>query len=386
MPWGRIGDTAAHHPTVLAVLEHEDADDRIVNELFGFVLRCATQSAAHLTDYVINRGTAVSVAGASRAKALLDFGIYAGYLVEMETVGEDGHARKVYKVIDDPDFIHIRTKEEIEFERQRKSDNSDPALIVPIRLRDGDACRYCGMVVNWKARKGRLAGTYDHRVPGQKATVDTYVVSCTGCNAGRGNDMDADKRYPLLPEPLKPYYSPHTREWLENNDWRERNGFKVPKPPASIVQPGKHAGNGHSRPATIQGNGSNTSGPTPAVPAPATGSSLSEAPSGDGKPSSSTGQDSAAPSPPEPPTDGPDRYLRIPVDPAERECSGSGFTGTGRDGSGRDGEGRGPDLLLSPAAHLNRPPNSAGIPKPSTQGKKNRRRTRPRNRKGNPNV
>jgi len=359
---------------VLAVLEHEDADDRIVHELFGFVMRCATQSAAHLTDYVINRGTAVSVAGVTRANELLAFGIYSGYLVEMEILGADGLPRRVYKVIDDPDFIHIRTKEEIEYERQRKSDNSDPALIVPVRLRDGDACRYCGMVVNWKARKGRIAGTYDHRVPGQKATVDTYVVSCVGCNSGRGNDPEADKRYPLLAEPLKPYYSPHTREWLENNDWRDRNGFKVPAPPASIIQPGKHAGDGHSRPATIQGNGS-TSGPaTPAVPAPATGGSPSGAPSGDGMPSSSTGQDSAAQAPPEPPTEGSDRNLRIPVDPAERECSGSGFTGTGRDGSGRAGKGRGPDLLPSPAAKLRRSPNPAAHPQPSGKRKRPRRR------------
>ena len=374
MPWGRIGDTAAHHPTVLAVLEHEDADDRIVNELFGFVLRCAVQSAAHLTDYVINRGTAVSVAGASRAKELLDFGIYAGYLVELEIVGEDGHTRKVYKVIDDPDFIHIRTKEEIEFERQRKADNSDPALIVPVRLRDGDACRYCGMVVNWRARKGRLAGTYDHRVPGQKATVDTYVVSCTGCNAGRGNDAEADKRYPLLPVPNKPYYSPHTREWLEGNDWRDRNGYKVPAPPAVLIQPGKHAGDGHSRPASIQGDGS-TSGPSvTTAPAPAAGSSPSEAPSSDGMPSSSTGQVSAAQAPPEPPQTGSDRNLQIPADPAERECSGSGFTGAGRDGSGREGKGRGPDLLPSPAAQLIRPPKPPAPHQPPTRRKRPRRR------------
>lgn len=386
MPWGRIGDTAAHHPTVLAVLEHEDSDDRIVNELFGFVLRCATQSAAHLTDYVINRGTAVSVAGASRAKALLDFGIYAGYLVEMETLGEDGHTRKVYKVIDDPDFIHIRTKEEVEWERQRKSDNSDPALIVPVRLRDGDACRYCGMVVSWKARKGRLAGTYDHRVPGQKATVDTYVVCCGSCNAGRGKDPAADELHPLLPVPNKPYFSPHTRDWLENNDWRERNGIQVPAPPASIIQPGKHAGDGHTRPAPIQGNGS-TSGPaTPAASAPATGGSPSEAPSGDGKPSSSTGQDSAAPAPPEPPKERPADDLPIPVDPADQECAGSGFAGTGRDGTGRAGQVRVPDLLPSPAIKPAHPLNSPGHPKPHAQGKKNRRRTRPRNRKGNPNV
>ena len=41
------------------------------------------------------------------------------------------------------------------------------SIIVPVRWRDGDACRYCGKVVNWADRKGGKGGTYDHRMPGQ---------------------------------------------------------------------------------------------------------------------------------------------------------------------------------------------------------------------------
>ncbi|WP_460994370.1 hypothetical protein, partial [Sinomonas soli] len=117
MAWARFGDTSANHPTVLAVLEHDDADDRIVNELFGFVARCSTQSAAHLTDYVINRGTAIALAGSmARADALLGLAVWAGYMTE-ETGFVDGREQRLYRIIEDQEFIHLRLREEVEWER-----------------------------------------------------------------------------------------------------------------------------------------------------------------------------------------------------------------------------------------------------------------------------
>ena len=258
MPWLRLGDTAANHPIALAVLEDPAVDDRLLNEVFGFVVRCALQSTAHLTDYLISRGTAIQIGGASRAYQLLDAAIDAGYLAPAKMT-VDGIERDAYKLLDDPDFIHMRTREEIEWERQRKSDNSNPALIVPVRLRDGDACRYCGMVVDFRPgqRRGRIAGTYDHRRPGQAATIETYVVACSGCNATRGDNPNADAALPLLPEPTKPYYSEHTVAWIRDNEWAKRNGIKTPRRSAKIA-PGKPARKSAATPA----NGS-TSGPAP---------------------------------------------------------------------------------------------------------------------------
>lgn len=258
MPWLRIGDTAANHPTALAVLEDPDADDRLLNEVFGFVVRCALQSTAHLTDYMISMGTAIQIGGHSRAFALLDAAVDAGYLSPAEMT-IDGIGRKAYKLTDDPDFIHMRTREEIEWERQRKTDNSNPALIVPVRLRDGDACRYCGLVVDFRPgqRKGRIAGTYDHRAPGQAATIDTYVVCCRACNASRSDDPNADASLPLMPAPSKPYYSAHTIEWIKTNDWAKRNGIKPPRKGKAIA-PGNPAPTSKATPT----NGS-TTGPAP---------------------------------------------------------------------------------------------------------------------------
>jgi hypothetical protein len=63
VPWLKQGDAAANHPIVLAAVEMEDADDRILNECFGFVGRCATQAAAYEQDYIITVGTAKHMAG-----------------------------------------------------------------------------------------------------------------------------------------------------------------------------------------------------------------------------------------------------------------------------------------------------------------------------------
>jgi hypothetical protein len=280
MPWLRIGDTAANHPIALAVLEDPAADDRLLNEVFGFVARCALQSTAHLTDYLISMGTAIQIGGHSRVWALLDAAVDAGYLSPAEMI-VDGIARKAYKLLDDPDFIHMRTREEIEWERQRKTDNSNPALIVPVRLRDGDACRYCGLVVDFRPgqRKGRIAGTYDHREPGQAATIETYVVSCRACNASRGDSANADASLPLLPEPAKPYYSAHTIEWIRTNEWAKRNGIKPPRKGKAIA-PGNPARKGGATPAaTPAPAAAAATGETQASTAtPANGSSTGPAP------------------------------------------------------------------------------------------------------------
>ena len=85
MAWLRTGDNVANHPIVLAVLEHHEADDQSVNETFGFIMRCALQSAAHFTDYVISYGTALALAG---SKA------HADRLLTLATLGRVHHPRR----------------------------------------------------------------------------------------------------------------------------------------------------------------------------------------------------------------------------------------------------------------------------------------------------
>lgn len=335
MPWLRGSDTLANYPIVLAPLEDERCDDRLVNEALGFVVRCAAQSAAHLQDYLVSRGTAVQMAGPSRVDILLDVAIRAGYLTVVEAEG-----RTAYKIIDDPEFLHLRLRDEVEWERQRKRDNRNPAVLVPVRYRDGDGCRYCGRIVNWSDRKGTFGGTYDHRVPKEAATPDTSVVCCRGCNSRRKDNPGALE---LLPEPTEPYYGSDTIKWFAANQWAARNGYALPARSKKVMKPGdlapglpKNDATAATRPSTQPGT----------RPRPEHHSGNADAPDAS----------AATPGVPQQSAELPPKLLqRKPdptstdaesADPADREGTGTGVTGrvgSGRDGSGQVGSGSQPD-------------------------------------------
>lgn len=212
MAWIKVSDTAAMYPALLAVAEHDDADERSVDEVFGWWCRLAILSAQHWTDYVVTFAVVLQVSGTrARADRLIAMAEFAGLLSPVELDG-----RRAVKLLDDPEFVHLKTAEEKAWEDQRKADNGNPAITVLVRWRDGDACRYCGKVVRFTARRGKLAGTYDHRPPGQPADAETSVVACAECNARRGNAPleVADASLPLLPVPEHPYYHRTTRKWF----------------------------------------------------------------------------------------------------------------------------------------------------------------------------
>lgn len=279
--------------------------DVALNEVFGFVTRCALQAAGHTTDYVIDEGTA-DLMGGARTERLLELAKKAGYLTPIKHQGV-----RAYLLVDDPLFLHMRRKAEIEWERQRKADNANPMITAPVRLRDGDECRYCGNLTNWRDRKGGHGGTYDHRVPGQPATIATLVVACISCNAGRRDDPEADLRYPLRPEPLQPFYSAITATFLTNA------GHHVQ--PTEDRRPG-------SQPDTAA-------------------------------------SDRAASATPLPP-----RTPRAPVavpGSADHLPAESGFAGTGRDGTGG---GARSSTAMHPTPGRRRKRPQRGRPRPSTEG------------------
>ncbi|MGO2819442.1 MAG: hypothetical protein ACTIA5_01485 [Brachybacterium tyrofermentans] len=227
MAWLKAGDTAAMDERVLGVAELSDADERSVNEVFGFVMRLFLQAAQQGTDYRVSMGTAMVLS--PRYQALIEQAARAGLLSLGE---EDG--RKVIQLVADAEFLHMRTREEIAWENERKADTSTLSLVIPVRLRDGDACRYCGKVVAFGMRKGNRAGTYDHLVPGQRAaSIHELVVACKGCNSGRGDgEGDRGPRYPLLPQPSEEqrYFSTATLAWLEKHGTTVTDlGLTIPK-------------------------------------------------------------------------------------------------------------------------------------------------------------
>lgn len=384
MTWVRWGDTSANHPIVLSVLEHDECDDRLVNEVHGFVSRCAAQSGAHLTDYVITRGTAVLMAGPSRVDFLLDVATFAGYMTGPHLL-DDG--RKVWKLVDDdPEFLHLRLREEVEFERQRRRDNSNPSLTVPVRLRDGDACRWCGRIVDWGSRKASRSGTYDHLIPGQAATIETYVVCCQGCNSSRKDGSRPRTAEQLYPVPTAPYYSDRTIDWLTDNEWRRRRNLPVPPRSRRKLRPGDLAPGytgrdtvtpAGDRPGTQPGSDptkldTDTQSARPVSPAPS--------PRPDSQPGNATPARVERNENPVQPAETPvlPEIRGYSADSAERE--GTESVRTGRVGTGRDGPGR--------VGNPTDPPTQQEIPAPRSSRTRRRRRSRKTSRThtGDPHV
>ena len=346
MPWLKQGDAAANHPIVLAAVEMEGADDRILNECFWFVGRCATQAAAYEQDYIITVGTARHMAGSlARYNELIAAAKYCGYLTEVQ-VEIDGEQRKAFKLVEDNDLFHMILKAEREWNNQRKRDTRDTALTSKVRARDGDACRYCGKSVAWGDTKSGRGATYDHINPGQGGSVDTMVVCCRECNGRRGDDPDSV--WKTLPVPAEPLYGPATVAFLAKH--------------GAPVEPS------YTRTTTAPANGTQTM-EQHTVEQPATA-----APEED-KATAPTGPSTASTASPDPVQDHPaatappaatdHRPNTGPkTDPGQR-YPGSGFVGTGRDGLGQVGKGGS---------------GQEAQPITKTKPQKNTRRKRPRNR------
>jgi 5-methylcytosine-specific restriction endonuclease McrA len=348
MPWLKVSDTAGMHPMVLAPLTDE-ADDGLdpydrANVLFGLVARCATMSASYLTDYVVADAVVMQVAGPrwqERAAAAQRAGYWSrvagGWLI----------------VDDSTNFVHIRKAAELEWERARKRDTSNPALVVPVRLRDGDGCRYCGVIVNWRARKGGRAGTYDHVHPGRSARgPDDLRVACRTCNSVRADRADADEILPPLPAPAKPFYGDLTVAMLAEHCHQVPAGT-TPAPP---VRPGIQPDTAHRDPASSRT-------PRTATRHPAGHRAHQRDPATSGAPRTPTPRPGTQPDTALP-TPGwsadrapPGRERRSSTDSADRRGTGSGFPGRDGTGSGRE---TAPSLKPQPArrrrARRSKPP------------------------------
>ena len=214
MPWLKVSDTAAQHRIVWRALEIPGASMQSMWSLFGQVLALAVEAAAFKTNYIIERGSVLKFTGTPDAadKFIAD-AMFCGYLTDQVPL-DDG--RIAYKLVEDEDLFHMRLREEIDWENRRRNDTRKTSLIVPIRARDGDACRWCGHVVWWGDRKGGRGATYDHLNPGVPAeTPEDMVVACRSCNSSRKDN--AGWAVDLLPAPKTPYFSAKSAAWLTEN-------------------------------------------------------------------------------------------------------------------------------------------------------------------------
>lgn len=307
MTWVRNGDEGGMHPIVLAAAI--EGDKRLVNELYGFVARCAALAAVQ-SSYRVTFGQAHLV-GLTRAKVLLEKAVKYGYMTVVDAVDDE------WEIVQIHGLIHIKTKEEKEWDARRKRDNRNPKLLVPVRSRDGDNCRYCMRPVSWKNRNGALAATYDHVHNAPADSPDDMVVACFECN------REPNDRPPLQPPPDKPRLGADTKNYLAK--WSKR----YPSDPApSGTTPTKTP---RQRPAGTAENAANN---TDVVRPPTHGDNASQAR-------------------PQPRARGPNGQGLPDLGLSGRV--GTGRDGTGQVGTGRDGTGR---VVPGVADAARRPPSS----------------------------
>ena len=266
MPWLKVSDTAAQHRIVWRALEIPGASMQSMWSLFGQVLALAVEAAAFKTDYVVERGSILKFTGTpDAAQKFIADATFCGYLTG-EVPLDDG--RIAYRLVEDEDLFHMRLREEIDWENRRRNDTRNGALIVPIRARDGDACRWCGNVVYWGNQKGGRGATYDHLNPGVPAeTPEDMVVACRSCNSSRKDN--AGWAVDLLPAPKTPYFSAKSAAWLTENGVPTKASAPSDKPVGRSVvatsQVSEFSRSQIQNQGTGDGDGSQVDEPLPAV-------------------------------------------------------------------------------------------------------------------------
>lgn len=216
MSWIRVGDTFNGAPEFMKAFELavEREDARLVSELKGWTIALYTFSAQQWTDYQIGYGALADLVGLTRAQQALQDLIQIGVLRDVSTDSE-----RIYALVERDSFVHIIKSTDKKMAAKRKRDQNKGTLQVPVLLRDGDQCRYCGIEVNWADRKNDEGGTFDHRDPEEETTPDNYVVACRGCNQLRAELGDeAEAELPLLDAPEDPVWGKHTMDKLSK--WR----------------------------------------------------------------------------------------------------------------------------------------------------------------------
>lgn len=214
MSWVKASDKAGAFPPLMQVIGLPDVDERTRLELTGFVFLMFLESGKFDLDYRLPLGTAYRCADSmQQAKRLLGYCKTLGICRDVT----EGKVPMI-ALVEDPDFLNLQSKEDKERHNRQRNDTRDPRLEVPVRLRDGDNCRWCNVRVNWVGPKNPRRGTLDHLQPGEPGTVETLVVSCMGCNSARRDDPKWDETYELYKEPLAPRYGKATAKFLSDNN------------------------------------------------------------------------------------------------------------------------------------------------------------------------
>ena len=178
MPWFKVDDTLAFHAKVVTA----------GNAAMGLWVRAGAWCMQQLTDgHVPNH--MISVLGSTgQAKAL----VAAGLWIKVD----DGYR---FHEWDERQPSRDQVENDRQWNATRMALHRDHELVSAIKDRDGDRCRYCGIQVSWKDRRGPAGATYDHVIPRGPNTLDNIVVACRSCNSRKGQRTPEEAGMNLLP-------------------------------------------------------------------------------------------------------------------------------------------------------------------------------------------
>lgn len=189
MTWARLDDHMDEHPKV----------QRVGPLGLYLQVRAILYAARNLTDGFVPEAKARELAFAATAVG----GDVGDLIAAMVREGLWEPVAGGYRVHDYLEYNPSRAEvlAERALRQTRRDLYNDPALVRRVRERDGDRCRYCGIVVRWNDRKGPAGGTYDHVVPSAGNCEENVVVACRGCNARKGLRTPEEAGMALRPPP-----------------------------------------------------------------------------------------------------------------------------------------------------------------------------------------
>lgn len=145
----------------------------------------------------------------------------ADKLVQYKYLEPMGDTR--YRLVQHARLVHWENPETLAWRAAQRKDVRDPALAAAVRLRDGDQCRCCRVLVKWGApADDPERGTYDHVNPRVLANgnPEALAVTCGSCNGIRSDRPDANEFAPHQPPPAVPFYTASTAKYLRGRGYK----------------------------------------------------------------------------------------------------------------------------------------------------------------------
>lgn len=100
-------------------------------------------------------------------------------------------------------LVYNPSKAENTVHRAKRKELSDKDLVHLVKMRDGNSCRYCGVIRPWNDQRSERKLTIDHLNPRVAGGAENLVVACMFCNCSKKDASTPEAAgLVLLPPPV----------------------------------------------------------------------------------------------------------------------------------------------------------------------------------------